>query len=101
MSFLSLLIIGCEEVPQETIQKEVVEEDTVVDVDNDGFLSDEDCDDGNPTLNQDDLDGDGCICREEWLGSDAVFDALDGDHDGKLYPEDVRAGLGAALAAVR
>ena len=48
-----------------------------------------------------DLDGDGCICREEWLGSDAVFDALDGDHDGKLYPEDVRAGLGAALAAVR
>lgn len=48
-----------------------------------------------------DLDGDGCISREEWLGSDAVFDALDGDHDGKLYPEDVRAGLGAALAAVR
>ena len=48
-----------------------------------------------------DLDGDGCISREEWLGSDAVFDALDGDHDGKLHPEDVRAGLGAALAAVR
>ena len=48
-----------------------------------------------------DLDGDGCICREEWLGSDAVFDALDSDHDGKLHPEDVRAGLGAALAVVR
>ena len=48
-----------------------------------------------------DLDGDGCISREEWLGSDAVFDALDSDHDGKLHPEDVRAGLGAALAAVR
>ena len=48
-----------------------------------------------------DLDGDGCISREEWLGSDAVFDALDRDHDGKLHPEDVRAGLGAALAAVR
>ncbi|MEB3241375.1 MAG: transaldolase, partial [Synechococcus sp.] len=45
-----------------------------------------------------DLDGDGCISREEWLGSDAVFDALDSDHDGKLHPEDVRAGLGAALA---
>ncbi|HJN32850.1 MAG TPA: transaldolase, partial [Prochlorococcus sp.] len=31
-----------------------------------------------------DLDGDGCITREEWLGSDAVFDALDHDHDGRL-----------------
>jgi transaldolase len=45
-----------------------------------------------------DLDGDGCITREEWLGSDAVFDALDGDHDGRLQQEDVRSGLGAALA---
>lgn len=45
-----------------------------------------------------DLDGDGCITREEWLGSDAVFDALDGDNDGRLQQEDVRSGLGAALA---
>ena len=45
-----------------------------------------------------DLDGDGCITREEWLGSDAVFDALDHDHDGRLLQEDVRCGLGAALA---
>jgi transaldolase len=45
-----------------------------------------------------DLDGDGCITREEWLGSDAVFDALDTDHDGRLMPSDVRGGLGAALA---
>ena len=45
-----------------------------------------------------DLDGDGCITREEWLGSDAVFDALDTDHDGRLLPADVRCGLGAALA---
>jgi transaldolase len=45
-----------------------------------------------------DMDGDGCITREEWLGSDAVFDALDTDHDGKLVPEDVRGGLGAPLA---
>jgi transaldolase len=45
-----------------------------------------------------DLDGDGCITREEWLGSDAVFDALDTDHDGRLVPEDVRGGLGAPLA---
>jgi transaldolase len=45
-----------------------------------------------------DLDGDGCITREEWLGSDAVFDALDTDHDGRLLPADVRSGLGAALA---
>ena len=48
-----------------------------------------------------DLDGDGCITREEWLGSDAVFDALDCDHDGRLMPEDVRSGLGAALATAR
>ena len=45
-----------------------------------------------------DLGGDGCITREEWLGSDAVFDALDTDHDGRLLPADVRGGLGAALA---
>jgi len=45
-----------------------------------------------------DLDGDGCITREEWLGSDAVFDALDTDHDGRLMPADVRGGLGGPLA---
>ncbi|MEY2644993.1 MAG: hypothetical protein RLZZ611_1642 [Cyanobacteriota bacterium] len=44
-----------------------------------------------------DLDGDGCITREEWLGSDAVFDALDTDHDGRLLPADVVGGLGATL----
>jgi transaldolase len=48
-----------------------------------------------------DLDGDGCITREEWLGSDAVFDALDTDKDGRLAPADVRGGLGAALAISR
>ena len=47
------------------------------------------------------LDGDGCIMREEWLGSDAVFDALDTDNDGRLVPEDVRGGLGAPLALSR
>ena len=45
-----------------------------------------------------DLDGDGCITREEWLGSDAVFDALDTDKDGRLAPADVQGGLGAPLA---
>jgi transaldolase len=48
-----------------------------------------------------DLDGDGCITREEWLGSDAVFDALDTDKDGRLAPADVRGGLGAPLAIGR
>lgn len=48
-----------------------------------------------------DLDGDGCITREEWLGSDAVFDALDTDKDGRLAPQDVQGGLGAALAVGR
>jgi len=47
-----------------------------------------------------DLDGDGCISREEWLGSDAVFDALDTDQDGRLLPADVRGGLGAALSSI-
>ncbi|MEB3350238.1 MAG: transaldolase [Cyanobacteriota bacterium] len=48
-----------------------------------------------------DLDGDGCITREEWLGSDAVFAALDTDNDGRLVPEDVRGGLGTPLALSR
>ncbi len=48
-----------------------------------------------------DLDGDGCITREEWLGSDAVFDALDNDHDGRLLQDDLFSGLGAALAVSR
>jgi transaldolase len=45
-----------------------------------------------------DLDGDGCITREEWLGSDAVFAALDTDNDGRVAADDVRGGLGAPLA---
>lgn len=48
-----------------------------------------------------DLDGDGFITREEWLGTDAVFDALDGDKDGKITAAEIGAGLGAVhLAAV-
>jgi transaldolase len=44
-----------------------------------------------------DLDGDGFITREEWGGADAVFDALDSDHDGKITPDELSAGLGAAF----
>jgi transaldolase len=44
-----------------------------------------------------DLDGDGFITREEWMGSDAVFDALDRDHDGKITPVEMGSGLGAIL----
>ncbi|PSB26951.1 transaldolase [Stenomitos frigidus] len=44
-----------------------------------------------------DLDGDGFITREEWLGTDAVFDALDINHDGKITPAEMGAGLGAAF----
>lgn len=43
-----------------------------------------------------DLDGDGFITREEWAGTDAVFDALDNNHDGKITPAEMAAGLGAA-----
>jgi transaldolase len=44
-----------------------------------------------------DLDGDGYITREEWGGTDAVFDALDGDGDGRITAEEMGAGLGAAF----
>ncbi|MCA9671916.1 MAG: transaldolase [Myxococcales bacterium] len=43
-----------------------------------------------------DLDGDGVITREEWCGTDAVFDAMDRDGDGRITPEEVAASLGAA-----
>jgi transaldolase len=44
-----------------------------------------------------DLDGDGFITREEWMGADAVFDALDINKDGKITPAEMGAGLGAAF----
>src|SRR5215470_8733924 len=44
-----------------------------------------------------DLDGDGFITREEWAGSDVVFDALDANHDGQITPQEMAAGLGAAF----
>jgi transaldolase len=44
-----------------------------------------------------DLDGDGFITREEWLGTDAVFDAMDLNKDGKLTAEEMGAGLGTML----
>ena len=47
-----------------------------------------------------DLDGDGFITREEWLGSDAVFDALDEDSDGKISPAEMGCGLGGLLQLV-
>lgn len=47
-----------------------------------------------------DLDGDGFITREEWSGTDAVFDALDQDHDGKITPAEMSSGLGAIFQMV-
>lgn len=44
-----------------------------------------------------DLDHDGFLCREEWLGTDAVFDALDSDKDGKVSLGELRSGLGALI----
>lgn len=44
-----------------------------------------------------DLDGDGFITREEWSGTDAVFDALDINKDGKITPEEMATGIGAAF----
>jgi transaldolase len=44
-----------------------------------------------------DLDGDGYITREEWGGIDAVFDAIDNDHDGRITAQELAAGLGASF----
>lgn len=44
-----------------------------------------------------DHSGEGIITREEWLGTDAVFDALDTDHNGLVSLEEFRAGLGALI----
>lgn len=44
-----------------------------------------------------DMDGDGVITREEWTGTDVVFDALDVDGDGLISPSDLAAGIGFAL----
>jgi transaldolase len=46
-----------------------------------------------------DMDGDGYITREEWGGTDAVFDAMDTDHDGRIGPEEIAAGLGASIGS--
>ncbi len=43
-----------------------------------------------------DLDGDGFITREEWTGTDAVFDALDVNRDGRISIEEMARGIGAA-----
>ena len=39
----------------------------------------------------------GVITREEWAGSEAVFTALDTNGDGRVSPEELAAGLGAAF----
>jgi transaldolase len=41
-----------------------------------------------------DMDGDGFITREEWIGTDAVFDAMDSNKDGKITADEMGAGLG-------
>jgi len=44
-----------------------------------------------------DINGDGYVTREEWLGTDAVFDAMDADHDGRISLAELRSGLGALI----
>jgi len=42
-----------------------------------------------------DYDGDGFIDREEWGGTDEVFNALDRDNNGRISLEEMAIGLGA------
>jgi len=42
-----------------------------------------------------DFDGDGYIDREEWNGTDQVFNALDRDKDGRISVAELALGLGA------
>ncbi|NBS17484.1 MAG: transaldolase [Gammaproteobacteria bacterium] len=44
-----------------------------------------------------DLNGDGIISREEWLGADAIFDVMDSDHDGLISLHELQQGLGAVI----
>lgn len=45
--------------------------------------------------------GNGYVRREEWPGTDAVFDALDTDQDGRISLDELRAGLGALVNLAR
>ncbi len=42
-----------------------------------------------------DYDGDGYIDREEWNGTETVFNALDRDRDGRISVQELALGLGA------
>jgi transaldolase len=42
-----------------------------------------------------DYDGDGFVDREEWGGTEEVFNALDRNHDGRVSLEEMVIGLGA------
>lgn len=49
-------------------------------------------------FNSYDMDCDGYISREEWFGTDSVFDAIDIDHDGRITPVELGRALGAVLS---
>jgi transaldolase len=42
-----------------------------------------------------DYDGDGFVDREEWGGTEEVFNALDRNRDGRISLEEMAMGLGA------
>lgn len=48
-----------------------------------------------------DLDGDGFIICEEWVGSDVVFDVFDINKDGKIFLVEMVFGLGVVFELVK
>ena len=50
MNMITLFFIGCEDVPKTIVEPSSEEGDILKDQDGDGYLSDEDCNDDDPSI---------------------------------------------------